>query len=978
MMDARNRGIVIRLIVAVVLLAWSRTLFAQTTDAAIDGRVLDAAGRPVVGAAIVVEGATVTRSVASDSQGHYRVVALPPGRYTIEAAQPPLPPQRIESIEITVNRTVTVNIQMAALTETVDVHAPSHAIDVRSSSLSYVVTATELASIPLNGRNYLDLALLTPGVSNTGTRTDLSDLDTRGAILGERGANAAFLVDGIENNDDFRGGVLQNYTLDAVQEFEVIGAGYKAEFGHGSGGIINVVTKSGTNDVGGAASVFVRNDRLDTSNMKGSTVPDLARYDAAATAGGPLRREHSWYFGAFEHLFERRQSIFPSDIPATLLAGEDFSQRPEATTDRLFGKYTRALQPGHDLRAEVSWSRTQNVNQLTTASALPSAGTDNDTRTAIGSLAYTAIVGPRLLVEASGGYRDQHFDQDGDLGDGISTTVAFTDGGGTFDVGPRYAAKQTLDQRYTEGKLIVSLFAGTHSAKAGIAYLRTAVDGVNGQGLQNIIPTTAANFARYGFESFQIPQGTGFIAPGDDRSRMRNNGVGLFAQDDWTPVPTLTFNVGVRYDNDSKFPDSNNLAPRLGVAWSPDGLTVVRASWGLFYDRYRLGLAQAVPALGGFNGKTVAEMDYPRLAVGALNSARSLGRLAATLGDPFVLQTHFGIPRDAVVSRANIQALTGLTPDQFLTALNQFIGGYGVFLPVDFSPSTGYLRQDLSAAFQDRVSVARPFKTPYNRTFTIGGERIIFGDTTVGATYVRRAMRNILGVRLTNLSPASRVAGTAITTDGGPIDRSYGPWYDGNYDGLIFSIDTPFNGRYHLQASYTYARATDDLLNSNLALGVGAQGAGAVPTDNLDLEFDRGHSDFAVPHTVVVSGLLALPAGLSLSGLLRGTSGAYFSAVSGTPYDYDGDGISSLRPADTVRNQFSGPKTMNVDARLERRFTVGGVSVSALVECFNLFNARNPRTIENGYTAAGPVAAFGTVRVPFPGRETQLGLRLQF
>jgi TonB dependent receptor-like, beta-barrel len=819
--------------------------------------------------------------------------------------------------------------------------------------------------------------LLTPGVVNSGTRSDLSDRDTRGAILGERGGNAAFLIDGLENNDDFRGGALQPSTQDAIQEFEVIATGYKAEFGRGSGGVVNAITKSGTNDVTGAVSLFLRHDRLDTSNVKNAKPPDLARGDVSVTVGGPVTRDQAWYLGSFEHVVERREAIFPATIPDVLRANEDFSRRPHTENDRVFGKYERRVVPGKDLRAEVSASRQRNLNQLASSIALPSASNDLDTRTLLGAATYTAILGTRLMFDSSAGYRDQRFGQNQQLGDGFSTTVSLLDGGGAFDVGPRYASKQTLDQHYLSVRQVASLFGARHVAKAGVEYMRTRADGSNGQGLQNVIVTTQANFAHFGLESFQIPQGVGFLQPGDEQSRLRNHGVSLFAQDDWRPVPALTLNLGARYDYDSKFGDANNVAPRLGVAWAPDERTVLRANWGLFYDRYRLGLAQAVPELGGFNGKTVVEMDYPRLAADALNRAGSLGRLAALAADPFVLHKRFGISPDAVVTRDDVQALTGLTPDQFLAALRTFLAGVGTFLPVDFSPSTGYLRQDLGAAFQDQVRVSRPFMTPYNRTLTLGAERTIRGGASVEVTYVHRAIRHILGVRLTNLSPQSRVAGTALTTDGGPLQRTYGPWYDGDYDAMIASLVKPFNGRYDLRVSYTYARGTDDLLNSNLALGVGAQGAGALPTDNLDLAFDRGNSDLVVPHTVTASGVVQLPGQVSLSGVFRGTNGAFFSAA-GTPHDYDGDGIASLRPLGTRRNQFNGPRFLNTDLRLEKRVAIGHHAMSGLVECFNLFNARNPGLVENAYTATGPTAAFGSVRVPLPGRETQIGFRFLF
>jgi len=181
-------------------------------------------------------------------------------------------------------------------------------------------------------------------------------------------------------------------------------------------------------------------------------------------------------------------------------------------------------------------------------------------------------------------------------------------------------------------------------------------------------------------------------------------------------------------------------------------------------------------------------------------------------------------------------------------------------------------------------------------------------------------------------------------------------------------VEKRFRDRYQFQANYTYAKATDNLLNSNLGLRLGAQGGGAVPTDNLNLEFDRGNSDLSVRHTFVASGI----------GVLRATSGAFFTA-SGALIDYDGDGIPSRRPPGTSRNQFTGPSTFNLDLRAEKSFRVSSaLDASLLVEGFNVTNAKNPRLIDSGYVNGVPVATFGDVLVPLPGRELQLGARLRF
>lgn len=970
---------------AVLGLGLGRSAFAQTTTSTLEGHVLDPSKAGIPGATVQVKGATINRQVTTDPNGFYRAVALPAGVYSVGASQDGFKTKALDGIELFLNRTVTLDISMevAGQAESVTVEASAPLIDLASSSSRQVIDSRTIDSIPLNGRNYLDLVKLTPGVAfNETARADLPPAkDTRGAILGERAGNAAFLIDGLENNDDFRGGVFQNYTQDTIQEFEVIDAGYKAEFGRGSGGIVNVVTKSGANETRGSAFFFLRDDALDSSNVEGEEAPKLRRYNSGLTLGGPVVKDRSWYFASFEHFKETRGSIFPSDIPEVLKASEDFSRQPESTSYRAFGKYTQSLNRSNDLRVAASWTHVENLNELATATSLPSSSANNVTKTFLGTAALTTIFSPRSFLETSLGYRDQRFGQNQEGTSGASYSIFFLDDGTSFDFGPPFGSVQSLDQKYLTLREVLSLFSGDrHAAKLGAEYTRTVVDGVNGQGFQDVIVTIHPFFDLYGPNSFQIPQGVGFIAPGDELTRLRNNGISLFAQDDWRVGKKLTLNLGVRYDYDSKFDDANNVAPRLGISWNPDDKTVVRANWGVFYDRYRLGIAQAVPELGGFNGRTVVELDYPRLTADALLPfPGSLGAIAGAVGDPFFIHRAFGIPFDAVVTRGNIQSLTGMTPDQFLAALGGLLSGLGQrAAPVDFSPSTGFLRQDLAAGFQDVIRLDRPLKTPFNRTLLLGAQRAVFPDLSVGVTYFHRTIHNILGLRLTNLARESRDVGAAITTDGGPLQRTYGAFYDGKYDGVIVAVEKRFRNRYQVQASYTYSKATDNLLNSNLGLGIGAQGGGAVPTDNLDLEFDRGNSDLSVPHVFVLSGVVSLPAGFRVSGVFRATSGVHFSAA-GPPTDYDGDGIVSTRPQGTKRNEFTGPSSRNLDLRVEKRVNLGKrAAFSVLAEAFNVTNARNPRLIDAGYVDGQPVPDFGTTRVPLFGREIQFGLRLEF
>ena len=956
---------------------------AQTFTSVLEGTITDAQGGVVAGAAVQVKGGTVDRSVITDSQGFYRAVALPPGAYTVTVTHPGFSTKVLEGIVLVLDRTAQfdIQVQITPHAESVTVTTAAPLLDTTESAVKSVIESRTIDSIPLNGRNYLDLILLTPGVAvNTQARADLSSLDTNGAIMGERAGNTSYLIDGLDNNDDFHGGVFQAFTLDAIQEFEVIDTGFKAEFGNGSAGIVNVVSKSGSNAIHGDAFLFVRNDALDSSDVSDTPPPALRRYDYGGTIGAPVRRDKSWIFGSVELVQQKAGSIFPPNIPPQLSEGEDFTQVPKTQDVRTFGKYTQQLSQHNEMRVAFSWTRANLQHQLNDPLALPSAGTNSLANTWLGSFALTSILSPRTVLESTFGVRAQNFGQNQGLTLGTSYNIVFLDDGSSFDFGPEPGSIQSLNQKYfTQREVLSFLPSEHHSAKFGYEYVRTMADGVNGQDLQNVIVTTHSLFDLYGVNSFQIPQGIAFLNPGDNLSRLRNNGISFFAQDDWRIVPSLTLSGGLRYDYDTRFDAKRNLAPRLGLAWSPDKKTVIRASWGLFFDRYRLGIAQSVPQLGGYNGTTVVELDYPRLANDALIPfPGSIGGFAAMLGDPNFLNTQFGIPPGTLVTAGNIQSLTGMAAPDFVSAVNAYLNGIAPADPVDFSPSTGFLRNDITGNFEDEIRASSPFRTPYNNTFSVGVQRQLASTLSVGATFIRRSIRDILGVRITNLSPESVAAGTPITTDGGPIQRVYGPWYDGKYNALVLTLNKRFSNHFQFQANYTYAASTDDLLNSNLGLGVGAQGGGAVPTNNNDIEFDRGNSDLFIPQVFVASGVYDLPLGFRLSGVFRATSGVYFSAA-GTPTDYDGDGISSTRPPGTTRNEFRGPATVNLDMRVEKVFRLRDrFSLSPLVEFFNIANRANPELVNNAWINGAPGPDFGKVLVPVLGREIQMGLRFDF
>ena len=990
-MSARSKVVLFAVLCLALTLAVP-CVNAQTTTSILEGKVTDASGAIVPGVTVEVRGATVTRTIVTDSDGLYRAVALPAGAYTVTLSKEGFASKVLQGISLVLDQTVTFNVslEVAPHREKVIVTAEAALIDVTSASTREVIGSTVIDSIPLNGRNYADLIELVPGVaSNANASLGGQAKDAADAILGDRAGNTTYLIDGLENDDDFHGGVLQAFTLDAIQEFEVIQAGYKAEFGRGSGGVVNVITKTGTNNLHGSGFFFYRNNIFDTSDVPATPPPKLIRSDYGLTLGGPIRKDKAWLFGSVEYVPQTQGNIYPPNIPPLLLANENFNVAPQTNDLRTFGKYDQRINDKNDLHAELSWTRDVLKNELNDPLGLPSESFNNQTNTFLGKLGLTTIFSSHTFLDSSFGVRDLDFGQNQGQGFALNYGVIFLDDGTEYDWGPPIGSIQTLHQRYYTGREVLSFFHGSkHSAKVGFEYIRTQVDGNNGPGaLESIIVTTRPLFAQYGPASFQLPQGIGFLSPGNNLSRLRNNGISFFGQDDWKVLNRLTLNLGLRWDYDSTFGDPKEFSPRVGLSYSPDKgqKTVIHASFGMFYDRYRIGIAQPIPALGGFNGQVVGYIDYPRFTLDNLVSVNpgSLTALSQTLGNPAFLYTQYNIAPGTLIDQSVIQSLTGMTPSQFIASVNQYVGTFGAsYLPVAWDPLTGYLSQNIATTFASEVAVARPFRTPYNNTFTVGVQRSIGNEVVIGATYIKRMIIDIMGVKITNLAYDDRFTGVPTTTDGLPLQRTYGPWFNGEYQALMLTLNKHFGHRFQLMANYTYAQGNDDLLGSSLGIGI-AQQSGSEPTDNLNVDLDRGNSDLLVPHSFVTSGLVDLPLGFKFSGVSKLTSGTWFSAFC-YPIDVDGSGIDSLRCPGTQRNQFRGPMTYDLDLRLLKRFKINErMTTSVLAEVFNLTNARNPSVIQQFYTQGangsfGPGPTFGTTLTPLLGREAQFGVKFEF
>ena len=319
-----------------LLLLLAPSVAAQTTTSTIEGTVTDGSGAVVPGADVKVSGTTLAaeRTATTGVNGLYRVTALPAGNYTVAISAKGFA-TRTATLELTLNRVAVldVTLQIEGVATVVDVRSP--VMDATTSATGGTITPRQISELPVNGRNYLDLLQLVPGVAIN--RQVDPDSDRANPVLGERSGNNNFLIDGIPNKDTVNGGPAQQFTQESIAEFQVLTNGYKAEFGQASGAIVNVITKSGSNAYRGIGSLFVRDDALDSSNSLDETRTDplpLDRYTYGASGGGPIIRNKFFFFGSAGQITRTGNWISGIRIPAARWSTSCSAIRRRRSTSR--------------------------------------------------------------------------------------------------------------------------------------------------------------------------------------------------------------------------------------------------------------------------------------------------------------------------------------------------------------------------------------------------------------------------------------------------------------------------------------------------------------------------------------------------------------------------------------------------------------------------------------------------------------------
>jgi hypothetical protein len=903
------------------------------TSATLSGRVEDASGAVVSGASLVAHNLSTNQqlSATTNHDGRYKFPYLQVGSYSL----------LVEATGFTAQtRLLTVTVGQALdLPIKLDVSGVAAEVNVSTSDVPLVETVrtqvaetirpAEISQLPLNGRNYLDLALLIPGVSPTNTGSNQRFAETSAvpgqgiSIAGQRNLYNSFIIDGVSANDDAADLTGTYYSEEVIDQFQVITSGGVAEFGRAAAGFVNILTKSGSNNWRGNLYGFGRNQRFDARNPLAPTKDSLTQAQYGGSLSGPIRSDRTFFFANFEQT-RRNYSAVITIAPAAVssinnrLAVVNYpGQRIETgvvpasfDTTNFFARVDHKLNDHNRLSGRYSLYHINAINSRTVGglnSVSRGSGLDDTDQTA--QLGNVTTISAQTLNEARFQFTNSRLNAP--VNDLVGPAVGIS---GVANFGTATTSPLARDINLVEFADSVSTQRGSHSPKFGGDFLYNRVDILFPGALQGVYNFTSLNnFLIGNYNTFQ----QAFGAPSQVQS---NPNLGLFIQDEWRVRPNLTINAGLRYD--AQFlpspieTDGNNLSPRLGLAYSPgDRKTVIRASFGLYYDR--------IPLRATSNA---LQRDGTKYIVVQLSPTQ--------IGAP-AFPNVLGVQPSALPTRPNI---TRIDPN-------------------------------ISNSYSEQANVQF--------------ERELPGASVLSVGYLHVRMLHLILSRNVNVPTVPAAAGVPNLgrpdPNWGNISR-FESSGDSYYDGLIVSFNKRASRWASVRASYTLSKSIDTAGNFFFS----------SPQNNFNIRDDKGRSDNDQRHRLVISGSFEAPQDGKMAGpkrVIRGFQLSYiFTYASRLPFnillgsDRNFDTNNNDRPAGVGRNTGEGFDFASLDMRLSRRFSLTErFKLDAIVEGFNLFNRANFGVPNNTFgSGAAPLPTFGQPTQAFDARQFQFGLKLSF
>ncbi len=960
-----------RILMSVVLMAlMSASVFAQSqaTTGVMQGTVYDQNGAVVPGASVVIRNTDTgfERTVTTNSSGVFTAPLLPLGNYKVTTNASGFSESVVENLKVTIGalQSVRVDLKAAGGTTTVDVSVEGGApVDVSQTELSTQINEKAVENLPISRRDFSNFVQLTPGVSIV-QGPDGDEI----TINGQKGIQNNFSIDGSDANNPFfgeqRGGQRPAFTvsIEAIQEFQVVPVGASAEFGRSSGGFINAVTKSGTNEVNGSAFVFFRNDSLSGVNSALKTasadpgsvffgIPkeDSRTFQFGGNVGGPIAKDKAFFFVAFERndgRSDKENRIDPVlvNIFATQFnsPGEQGLIRRTDTADVLLLKGDFNINNNNLLTVRHNYSRAEQSNgtfDYPTWGASANGRETDKSNSFITQLVTT--FSPRLLNEFRFQYAKEERPRFYDGPDLPDITIGTFDGSTSYRFGRPFFLPVPSDDTRFQFTDNVTYISGNHLMKFGVDLNRvkvsqTFIGFARGryifaaptyagalQGFQNYInQTSPAGLSLY----LQFaPASAGTTIEEAGTQAYSNFEPGIYAQDTWNIRPNLTMNIGFRWEgqyqpdiinpisataygnlvsnpafpSDGSIPDfTDGYQPRLGLSWSP-----------------------------GKDGKTAV-----RFGAG-IYYARIPGLVVAG-------------PRNTDGSIAGNIYRDG----SFCTFGGGSLGG-GPQCPVfpGILPLSTFDNSNPGIA-----TFARDFKNPRTIQYSASIEREIAPQTTFLFAYNYAKTTRL--TRFVNRNDPALNGGTSPFPTLGEI-RSTESSARSLYQGLTFTLNKRFSDKYQFQANYlaSWDKSDDDNERDPFTFryaNVNDFGPEYNYSDRDQRHRFNAFATFELPYKFVVSPIIQYRSAQPLNRRTAGTQ-------------------QFLR-----NDQRKDITFFTFDFRASKVFQLTEkVSLEGIFEAFNLFNNENIRSVPGSLTFNFD----GTLTAGFGDpRQAQIGLRLKF
>jgi hypothetical protein len=938
----------LRAVAAAVLcvVALSGVARAQETInyASVSGRVTDESEGVVPGAAVTARHTetNVTASAVSDGEGRFRFPYLRVGPYEIVVHLAGFA-DAVRQLTLTVGAAfeLPVTLRLASLATDVIVSAPAVVLEAARSQIATTIEQAEVKALPMSGRNFLDLALLVPGVTPTNAAStqlfaETSAVPGQGLSVGsQRNFSNSFIVDGLSANDDAAGLSGIPYGVDAVEQFQVVTSGGQAELGRALGGYVNVVTKSGTNTLRGDVYGYFGDDRFNAANALSGTKLPMSQKQVGGSLGGPITRNRTFFFSNVE---QRRldqtglSTISEADVRAINDRLQAAGYRGSPVSAGIYPNpvhtTTVLAKTDHQFNGRDHFSVKYSLYRVTSDNArgagglnapTASAGLDNLDQTI--AFANTLTLSDRTVNETRA--QVAHGDLQAPPTDPIGPAVSIA-GVASFGTssGSPHRRVNTLFQLVNN----LSHQRGAHALRAGVDLLVNADTityprSVRGQyTFQNMARFLAGVYNNAGFsQTF-----------GESTVSQTNPNVSAYAQDEWKIGPSLTLNAGVRYDLqflETIHTDTNNLSPRAGFAWAPASSrrTIVRGSAGVFFDRIPLRpLANALLSAGNTTD---------------LGALRQLG-VSLSPGQA-------GAPAFPGILDAAVPAVT----------------------PVNLTT----MDRNMQNAFSRQVSIELERQVGNQSTFGIGYQYLRGGNLIMSIN------QNV---------PTCVATGTNNGCRPNPAyanNSQYSGAGESDYHGLHVTFVRRPTAWGSYRVGYTLSKSMNNV----------GQNFFSAPIDPFDLSKDWGRSDDDQRHQIVLNGSINSPLepasslwerishGFQLSGVLQYYSRRPFNITSGVTTIQGTAGRPVVNGEFIPRNSGIGADFFTLGARLSRSFRLGARGrLEAMLEAFNLTNRRNELTRNTNFGAGSypvnPSPTFGEVTAVGAPRSVQLGIRLGF